>query len=72
MEKFIQLLFQVFDDTPIEELAPDKIINNIEEWDSIIVLSIIDLADRHFNKSIRGEDIESCVTIEDLYNLITR
>ena len=71
MKKFIELLHQVFDETELKELVPSQKLLDIEEWDSIIVLSVIDLADRHYSKTISGEDIARCVTIEDLHKLIT-
>ena len=70
MEDFIKLLFQAFDETPIEDLHPKKLIKEVDEWDSIVVLTIIDLADREYSKSINGEDIEQCSTIDDLFHLI--
>lgn len=43
---------------------------NIDQWDSLIALSIIAMIDEEFEIRITGSDIIRSKTIEDLYKLI--
>ena len=72
MNEFIKTLSEeVFEETQIEAINPDTIIRDLDEWDSMCVMLLIGLADSNFGKSITGEDISGCITIEDLFNLFS-
>ena len=71
IEHFIQeLQLEVFTDTdPSLVLAQTKF-KDLDEWDSLIALSVIVLVDQQFSVSINGDDIKNTESIEDLYILI--
>ena len=72
MKDFIfKLSEEILEETPIEEINGDTLIEEIEEWDSMCVMLFIGLADSSYNKPVTGEDIEKCKTIKDLHNLIS-
>jgi len=72
MKDFIKKLNEeILEETPIEEINPDTLIEEIEEWDSMCVMLFIGLADSSYNKAVTGEDIGKCLSIRDLYNLIS-
>ena len=72
MKDFIKKLnTEILEETPIEEINPDTLIEEIEEWDSMCVMLFIGLADSSYNKVVTGEDIGKCLTVKDLYNLIS-
>ena len=43
---------------------------NLDEWSSLIALSIIAMVDEEYDVALKGDDIRNTVTIEDLYNLV--
>ena len=44
--------------------------HDIEEWSSLIGLSVIAMVDEEFDVALRGDDVKTSVTVEDLYNKI--
>ena len=46
-------------------LTPDTVLADLEEWDSIAVISFIVLVDDEFNKIIKGSQIKEFKTIAD-------
>ncbi|MGE6487379.1 hypothetical protein [Paenisporosarcina sp. NPDC076898] len=46
-------------------LTSEKLLADIEEWDSIAIISFISLMDEEFNKQIKGSQIKEFKTIED-------
>lgn len=70
LNEFIEAFAAEFDDTPEEQFKADTEYKNLDEWGSLVALSIISMVDDQFGKNITGADIRSVVTIEDLYNLI--
>ena len=46
-------------------------LSEIEEWDSLAIISVISLYDKNFSKVITIEKINKCETIRDLINLVS-
>jgi acyl carrier protein len=70
LKDFVQVFAGQFDDTPVEEFTPSTIFMELEEWGSLVALSIISMIDEEFEKRVTGADLRSVKTIEELYNLI--
>ncbi|MCR4915652.1 MAG: acyl carrier protein [Prevotella sp.] len=70
LDEFVTAFAEEFDDTPVEDFNADTKYRQLDEWSSLVALSIISMVDDQFEKNITGADIRSTETIEDLYNLI--
>ena len=70
LKDFIENFAEQFDDTPIEELQPNVEFKELDEWSSLIALSVIAMADEEYGVTLVGEDIRESVTIEDLFNRV--
>lgn len=46
-------------------LTPETVLADLEEWDSIAVISFIALMDEEFNKQIRGSQIKEFKIVAD-------
>lgn len=42
------------------------------EWGSLTALMIVAMVDQDFNKKVTGDMIESCQTIQDLFNQLNK
>ena len=54
----------------IDELTPDMLLADIENWDSVAVLSIIAVMNEEFNKFPSAEDIINCSTVRELMDMM--
>lgn len=70
MQEFIENLAEQFDETDIALLQPETVFKDLDEWSSLLALSVIAMADESYNVNLKGEDIRSAITIEDLYNIV--
>lgn len=68
--KFIDLFKQLFEDTEIDVFTPECKFKELDEWSSLIALSIVGMVDEEYDVSLKGEDIKSSETIIDLYKLV--
>lgn len=68
-EKKIELLEDMLD---VEEgtLTPDTVLKELEEWDSIALISFIALVDDEFDKVIKGSVVKEQKTVADLLALM--
>lgn len=70
LQDFISNFANQFDDTDASEIQADTRFHDLEEWSSLIAMSVIALAKTQYGKTITGREIRECVTVEDLFNLI--
>lgn len=70
LEKFISNFAYQFDDTAIESFTPSTVYEELEEWSSLIALSVIAMVDDEYNVGIGAKDIIESKTIEGLFNRI--
>lgn len=70
LDEFIQLFAEQFDETEENQFAPDTEFRSLDEWSSLIALSVIAMVDEEFDVAIKGADIGNANTIEELYNIV--
>lgn len=71
LKDFIENFAAQFDDTDASEIQAETVFKDLEEWSSLIALSVIAMADEEYEVTLKGEDIRSSNTVEDLFNLIS-
>lgn len=69
---FITKFSEQFDDTDASEFSAETKFKNLDEWSSIVALSIIAMADEEYEKEVTGEDIRNSETIQDLFDLLSK
>ena len=70
LKDFIENFANQFDDTDESVFTPDCQFQELEEWGSLAAMGIIAFVKTEYGKKITGQEIRSCSTIEDLFNLI--
>jgi len=70
LKDFIENFTNQFDDTDESVFTPDCHFQELEEWGSLTALGVIAFVKTEYGKKITGQEIRSCTTIEDLFNLV--
>lgn len=70
IKEFIENFAEQFDETDATLLTPETVFHELDEYSSIIALSIIAMVDEEYGVTLKGADMSSAVTIQDLYNII--
>jgi len=70
LEEFVALFAEQFDDTDASEFTSSTEFRALDEWSSLIGLSVIAMVDEEFDVALKGNDIRQATTIEDLYNIV--
>lgn len=71
LEEFVELFAEQFDETDASEITATTTFHDLDEWSSLIGLSVIAMVDEEFDLAIKGDDIKNSKTVEDLYKKIT-
>lgn len=70
LEKFIENFAEQFDDTEMSEFSAETKFRDLDEWSSLIALSIIAMIDEEYDVTVKGDDIKNSNTIEELFNIV--
>ena len=70
LEEFVALFAEQFDDTDASEIKAETVFHNLDEWSSLIGLSVVAMVDEEFDVALKGDDVKNSVTVEDLYNRV--
>ena len=70
IKEFIELFAEQFDNTELSEFKPETVFHELDEYSSLIALSIISMIDEEYGVTLSANDMSSAVTIEDLFNTV--
>ncbi len=70
LKAFIDNFAAQFDETDAGEFKAETVFKELEEWSSLIALSVIAMVDEEYDITIKGDDIRNSNTIEDLFNAV--
>ena len=70
LEEFVELFAEQFDETDASMINADTEFRTLDEWSSLIGLSIIAMVDEEFDLALKGDDVKTSNTVEDIYNKI--
>ena len=71
LQDFINKFSEQFDDTEISVFKPDTHFKELEDWSSLVALSVIAMIDEEYDVTVTGDDMKQQATIGDLYNLVS-
>ncbi len=70
LQEFIEKFAEQFDETDASEIQASTDFKELDEWSSLISLSIIAMVDEEYDVALKGKDILDADTVEDLFNTV--
>ncbi len=70
LQDFVEKFAEQFDETDANEIQANTVFKDLDEWSSLIALSVIAMVDEEYEVALKGDDIRNASTIEDLYNVV--
>ncbi len=67
---FVEKFAEQFDDTDPSEITAETEFKTLDEWSSLIALSIIAMADEEYEVTLKGDDIRNSATVKDVYEIV--
>lgn len=69
---FIKNFADQFDETDASAFNAATKFKELDEWSSLIALSIIAMIDEEYDVTLKGDDIRKSDTIEDLFEIVKK
>ena len=70
LNEFVELFSEQFDETDASEIQASTVFHDLEEWSSLIGLSVIAMVDEEFDVALKGDDIKTSSTIQDIFEKV--
>ena len=70
LNEFIENFANQFDETDASVFTTETQFRALDEWSSLIALSVIAMVDEEYDVALKGDDIRNANTIEDLYDIV--
>ena len=68
---FIEHFAEQFDETDASDITATTIFRNLEEWSSLVALSVMAMVDEEYDVQLNGEEMRSADTVEDLFKIVS-
>lgn len=70
LNSFIENFADQFDETDANVFTADTQFRDIEEWSSLIGLSIIAMVDEEYDVTLKGDMLRKCNTVGELFEMV--
>lgn len=70
IKEFVENFANQFDETDPAEITATTNFRELEEWSSLIGLSVIAMVDDEYDVTLRGEDMRKANTVEELFEIV--
>ena len=70
LKEFIENFASQFEDTDASAIKAETKFRELDEWSSLLALSVIAMVDEEYEVQLRGDDMRSVQTVEDLFNIV--
>lgn len=70
LKGFIANFADQFEETDASEITATTEFKTLDEWSSLIALSVIAMVDEEYDVALKGADVRNSNTVEDLFNIV--
>lgn len=71
IKDFVASFADQFDDTDPEMITDETVFRDLEEWSSLIALSVLNMVNKQYGYNMTFDEMKPCVTVGDLYNTVS-
>lgn len=70
LNSFVERFSKEFVEVGEDDIKPDTVFRNLEEWSSMQALIIIAMIDEEYGVTLTAEDMKEADTVKDIFNKI--
>ena len=72
IKEFIKNFADQFDDTEASEITAETNFRDLEEWSSMIGLSLLNMSEKKYGIQLTFDELRSANTVQDLFDIISK
>ena len=67
---FIKNFAEQFEDTPADQINAETKFRDLDEWSSLLALSIIAMVDEEYGVTLKGDDMKNATSVKDIFDRV--
>lgn len=71
IKNFIENFADQFDETGASRFTAETKYRELDEWSSLIALSVLAMIDEEYDVQLKGEEMRATETIQELFDLVS-
>ena len=71
LNEFVKHFANQFDDTDPSEISAETSFRDLDEWSSLISLSVLNMIEKKCVVNFTFDDMRNANTVQDLYDIVT-
>ncbi len=71
IKTFIENFADQFEDTDASVFTAETNYRELDEWSSLVALSILAMIDEEYDVQLKGEEMRGTNTVQELFDLVT-
>ncbi len=72
IKEFIENFADQFDDTDISEIKPETVMRDLDEWSSMIGLSLLNMVDNEYGVQLTFDELRHAITVQNLFDIVEK
>lgn len=72
IKEFIENFVDQFDDLELTDVTPETVMRDLDEWSSMIGLSLLNMSDKEYGVTLTFEELRHAITVQDLFDTIEK
>ena len=70
IKEFIEKFVDQFDEVPATEVTPETRHHEMDEWSSMIALSVMAMMDEEYDVQIKADEMRNSQTVQELFDIV--
>lgn len=72
IKEFIENFADQFDDTDISVIKPETVMRDLDEWSSMIGLSLLNMVDNEYGVQLTFDELKHAITVQNLFDIVAK
>ena len=72
IKEFIENFADQFDDTDISVIKPETVMRDLDEWSSMIGLSLLNMVDNEYGVQLTFDELKHAITVQNLFDIVAQ
>lgn len=70
IKEFIENFVDLFDEVPATEVTPETRHHEMDEWSSMIALSVMAMIDEEYDVQLKADEMRNSKTVQELFDIV--
>lgn len=70
IKEFLENFAEQFDDMDAKTLTPETNFRDLEEWSSLVALSVMAMIDEEYDVQLKADEMRNATTIQSLFDVV--